>query len=227
MKKVVLSAAAFAMAFSSANADVMVDEYVVAEAVEASIFDSVFLGAGFGGNFLKASPSAEFKDNFYFEDLSNLKKNRLMGSVAFGAGKVLKNKMYIGGEVLFDMMKNKEETFEKEGTGTEVFLKANGLMTQFVGKIGYASQKNVLVYTKLACALSKVKVAATDGTDENTLDKSKTGASFVLGVGAEKAFCNKFSTALEVDYNFGFKAEKVRFNRGWNVRALVKYNVKY
>lgn len=226
MKKVVLSAAAFAMAFSSANADVMVDEYVVAEAVEASIFDSVFLGAGFGGNFLKASPSAEFKDNFDFEDLGNLKKNRLMGSVAFGAGKVLKNKMYFGGEVLFDMMKNKEETFKKEGTDTEVFLKANGLMTQFVGKIGYTSQKNVLVYTKLACALSKVKVEATGGAGKE-LDKSKTGASFVLGVGAEKAFCNKFSAALEVDYNFGFKAEKVRFNRGWNVRALVKYNVKY
>ena len=226
MEKVVLSAAAFAMAFSSANADVMVDEYVVAEAVEASIFDSVFLGAGFGGNFLKASPSAEFKDNFDFEDLSNLKKNRLMGSVAFGAGKVLKNKMYIGGEVLFDMMKNKEETFEKEGTDTEVFLKANGLMTQFVGKIGYASQKKVLVYTKMACALSKVKVGA-EAAGKEDLEKSKTGASFVLGVGAEKAFCNKFSTALEVEYDFGFKAEKVLFNRGWNVRALVKYNVKY
>ena len=224
MKKVVLSAAAFAMAFSSANADVMVDEYVVAEAVEASIFDSVFLGAGFGGNFLKASPTVEFKEDWTFDDLGNLKKNRLMGSVAFGAGKVLKNKMYIGGEVLFDMMKNKEETFEKDAN--KVTLKANGLQTQFVGKIGYTSQKNVLVYTKLACALSKVNVKAENGVNAD-LDKSKTGASFVLGVGAEKAFCNKFSAALEVDYNFGFKAEKVRFNRGWNVRALVKYNVKY
>ena len=225
MKKVVLSAAAFAMVFSSANADVMVDEYVIAEAVEASVFDSVFAGVGFGGNFLKASPTAEFKNDWAFEDLSNLKKNRLMGSVVLGAGKVLKNKIYVGGEVLFDMMKNKEETF-KEGTDTEVFLKANGLMTQFVGKIGYTSKKNVLVYGKMACALSKVKVFA-EATGKEDLDKSKTGASFVLGVGAEKAFCNKFSTALEVDYNFGFKAEKVRFNRGWNVRALVKYNVKY
>lgn len=223
MKKVVLSAAAFAMAFSSANADVMVDEYVVAEAVEASVFDSVFAGVGFGGNFLKASPTVEFKEDWDFEDLGNLKKNRLMGSVVLGAGKVLKNKMYIGGEVLFDMMKNKEETFEKDAN--KVTLKANGLQTQFVGKIGYTSQKNVLVYGKMACALSKVNVKAENGNAD--LDKSKTGASFVLGVGAEKAFCNKFSTALEVDYNFGFKAEKVRFNRGWNVRALVKYNVKY
>ncbi len=221
MKKVALSAAAFSMAFS-ANADVLVDEYVVAEAVEASVFDSVFAGAGFGGNFLKASPTAEFKENLDFDELGDMKKNRLMGSVVLGAGKVLKNKMYVGGEVLFDMMKNKEETFKKEGANDEVTLKANGLQTQFVGKIGYTSQKNVLVYTKLACALSKVNVKAS-----NDLDKSKTGASFVLGLGAEKAFCNKFSTALEVDYNFGFKAEEVRFNRGWNVRALVKYNVKY
>ena len=221
MKKVALSAAAFSMAFS-ANADVLVDEYVVAEAVEASVFDSVFAGAGFGGNFLKASPTAEFKENLDFDELGDMKKNRLMGSVVLGAGKVLKNKMYVGGEVLFDMMKNKEETFEKEDKSATVTLKANGLQTQFVGKIGYASQKNVLVYTKLACALSKVNVKANDD-----LDKSKTGASFVLGLGAEKAFCNKFSTALEVDYNFGFKAEKVRFNKGWNVRALVKYNVKY
>jgi opacity protein-like surface antigen len=224
MKKVVLSAAAFAMAFSSANADVMVDEYVIAEAVEASVFDSIYAGAGLGGNFLKASPTAEFKHDWSFEDLGNMKKNRLMGSVVLGGGKVLKNKVYVGGEVLFDMMKNKEETF-KTGN-TEVFLKANGLVTQFAGKVGYTSQKNVLVYGKVACALSRVKVnAKAAGKDE--LDKSKTGASFVLGLGAEKAFCNKFSTALEVDYNFGFKAEKVRFNRGWNVRALVKYNVKY
>ena len=217
MKKVALSAAAFAMAFS-ANADVMVDEYVVAEAVEASVFDSVYGGIGFGGNFLKASPSAEFKDAYF--DMGDMKKNRLMGSVVFGAGKVLKNKVYFGGEVLFDIMKNKVETFEDNGD--DVTLKANGLRTQFVGKIGYASQKNVLAYTKLACGLSKVKVNASDG-----LNKSKTGASFILGAGVEKAFCNKVSAAFEVDYDFGFKAEKVRFNRGWNVRALVKYNVKY
>ena len=57
----------------------------------------------------------------------------------------------------------------------------------------------------------------------------------MLGLGAEKAFCKKFSAALEADYNFGWKqkiktsaGEKdVRFNKGWNVRALVKYNVKY
>ena len=227
MKKVALSAAAFAMAFS-ANADVMVDEYVVAEAVEASIFDSVYAGAGFGGSFLKASPTTEFKDGAGadFKDMGDMKKNRLMGSIVLGGGKVLKNKMYFGGEVLFDLMKNKEETFENDTETASVTLRANGLQTQFVGKIGYASQKNVLVYTKLACAVSKAKVKAT-AAGVDILDKSKTGASFVLGVGAEKAFCNKFSTALEVDYNFGFKAEKVRFNRGWNVRALVKYNIKY
>ncbi len=222
MKKVVLSAAAFAIAFST-NADVMVDEYVVAEAVEASIFDSVFFGAGFGGNFLKASPSEDFKDNYGFNDMGNMKKNRFMGSLSFGAGKVLKNKLYIGGEVLFDLMKNKVEEFD-DGAGTEVTLRANGFVPQFVGKIGYAD-KNVLVYGKLACAVSKVKAIADGGN--NNLDESKTGASFVLGAGVERAFCNKFSTALEVDYNFGFKEEGVRFNRGWNVRALVKYNVKY
>ena len=81
-----------------------------------------------------------------------------------------------------------------------------------------------MVYTKLACAVSKANVKTSLDEDDGV---SKTGASFVLGVGAEKAFCNKFSTALEVEYDFGFKAEKVRFNRGWNVRALVKYNVKY
>jgi len=223
MKKVVLSAAAFAMAFSSANADVLVDEYVVAEAVEASVFDSVYAGAGFGGNFLKASPSADFKKEAEENggiDLGDMTKNRLMGSIVLGGGKVLKNKMYFGGEVLFDLMKNKEETFENEDGTDSITQRANGLQTQFVGKVGYTSQKNVLVYTKLACAVSKVKVNTPD-------EASKTGASFVLGVGAEKAFCNKFSTALEAEYDFGFKANDVRFNKGWNVRALVKYNVKY
>ena len=58
----------------------------------------------------------------------------------------------------------------------------------------------------------------------------------MLGVGAEKAFSNRFSTSLEAEYNFGGVDRRaagentpertLRWTKGWSVRALAKYNVK-
>lgn len=222
MKKVMLGAAVCAMAFS-ANADnvTVADELVIVEAARASAFNSIYGGLGIGGSFLKSSPRSAFKDKWNAKDMGDMKNNRFMGSFVLGGGKVFSNNVYVGGEFLADFMKSKSEKFNNEN----ITLKSNGFMPQIAAKLGYVFKNDTLVYGKLGCAWSKAKVEAKKA--DESLNSSKTSGSVVLGLGAEKAFCKKFSTAVEADYNFGFKSQDVRFNKGWTVRALVKYNVKY
>jgi len=199
MKKVMLSAAVCAMAFS-ANADVAQDVEAI-EVAQTSAFNSIYAGLGIGGSFLKCE---------------DYKANRFMGSFVLGGGKVFKNNVYAGAEVLCDAMKTKKW---KNGDNS---FQTNGFIPQIDAKVGYVFKNDALVYGKLGCAWSKV---AEYNKGKKTYSKSK--ASVVLGLGAEKAFCKKFSAAFEGDYNFGWKDDGVRFNKGWTVRALVKYNVKY
>ena len=57
--------------------------------------------------------------------------------------------------------------------------------------------------------------------------ESHTEACLVLGLGVEKALCKKFSARLEGDYNCGGKKGSVKFNKGFTIRALAAYNIKY
>ena len=243
MKKVLLSAAC-AVAFS-ANAGVA-EEVVVAETAQPA-FSSVYAGLGIGGSFLKsddityATEAEVASGKFKSKKTANLtpKANRFIGSFVLGAGKVFKNNVYAGAEFMMDFTKNKKLEFTGKGNaGTKAApvvgdlkgeVKIGGFIPQINVKAGYVFKNNTLAYAKLGCAWTKVSsnFVVTKGTNKNEVSHSKTKASFVLGLGAEKAFCKKFSAALEGDYNFGWKENGVRFNKGWNVRALVKYNVKY
>ncbi|MBO7641580.1 MAG: outer membrane beta-barrel protein [Alphaproteobacteria bacterium] len=234
MKKVMLSAAVCAMAFS-ANADVA-SEVEVIEAAQTSAFSSIYAGLGIGGSFLKSSDvKYESKDGKI--EKGNLKANRFIGSFVLGAGKVFSNNVYVGGEFLMDFTKNKKTEWELPNN-EKLEGKVGGYVPQLNLRLGYVFKNDVLAYAKLGCAWTKTsfKFFEKSGDDWKEIDgsgKSKTKASFVLGLGAEKAFCKKFSAAVEADYNFGWKHEfegtnqNVRWNKGWNVRALVKYNVKY
>lgn len=224
-----LSAAVCAMAFS-ANADVA-DDIVVADVIESSAFDSVYAGLGIGGSFLKSSTDITWQDlgDVSTSKLSDTKANRFIGSFVLGAGKVFNNKVYLGGEFLVDFTKNKKKEY-KENDVHYADLSMKGFIPQVVVKAGYAFRKDVLAYVKLGCAWTKASIYHVQA------DKtySKTKASFVLGLGGEKVFCKKFSAAIEGDYNFGWKTKfsddikkDSRCNKGWTVRALVKYNVKY
>ena len=217
MKKVMLGAAVCAMAFS-ANAE----DVVVVESARTSAFNSIYAGAGIGGSFLKSDSEAR-----YFDKDGNhqdkMKANRFIGSFVLGGGKVFSNNVYAGAELLMDWGKNKKfEIYDKSKKHTDDFS-MKGFIPQIDAKVGYVFKNDALVYGKLGCAWSKV--SGYDRSKDET--SSKTKASVVLGLGAEKAFCKKFSTALEGDYNFGWKEDGFRFNKGWTVRALVKYNVKY
>ncbi|MBO6055663.1 MAG: hypothetical protein J6P84_01605 [Alphaproteobacteria bacterium] len=113
-------------------------------------------------------------------------------------------------------------------------VKIGGFVPQLNLKAGYVFKNNTLVYGKLGCAWTKVSIDSyykKSGSDEWTKNEdesfSKTKPSLILGLGAEKSFGKKFSAAVEADYNFGWKHKGYKANKGWNVRALVKYNVKY
>ncbi len=215
MKKAMLGALVCALMFS-ANAE---DIEVVENNIQAGDFSTVYAGLGMGGNFLK--------DNV---------GNRFMGSLVIGAGKQFNNNIYIAGEFLGDFAKS----VKKEETVNNVFNKASlsGIVPNLNFKVGYVFKKNVLVYGKVGCSWRKTTL------QKNDTKESKKKASIVLGAGVERIFCKKFSAALEGDYNFGYnwnykieykdgnvsrtKEDKAKdLGAGWNIRALVKYNIKY
>ncbi len=211
MKKVMLSAAVCAMVFS-ANAE----EVEVAEAVSASVFSSIYAGLGIGGSFFKTT----------LEGLDTMKANSFIGAFVIGGGKVFQNNAYLGGEFLIDFTKNRKKMGYLNDKSN---LQMKGFRPQVDVKLGYATHHGVLGYGKFGCAWSKLSFC--DGIH----DYSKNKTSFVLGAGAEKIFCKKFSTSIEADYNFGFKLDnkettgikKIQANKGWTVRALAKYNIRY
>jgi opacity protein-like surface antigen len=226
------------MAFA-ANADVA-EEVVVAETAQ-SVFSSIYAGFGIGGSFLESN-NIEYKDKDGKDAKDKLKANRFIGSFVLGGGKVFNNNVYAGAEFLMDFTKNKKKEWETNSGNGKLEGKVGGFVPQLNVRAGYVFKNNVLAYAKLGCAWTKasVKPFTKNGNNWDEVkgkSMSKTKAAFVLGLGAEKAFCKKFSAAVEADYNFGWKqkiADKnlkdeqdVRFNKGWNVRALVKYNVKY
>lgn len=205
MKKVVLGVVVGAMAFS-ADASVQVSD-----------FSSVYGGLGLGGSFMRSTLDDSAKED--------VKANRFLGSLVLGGGKILNEKMYIGGEFLADFMKNRTKHYDDSN------IQMKGFIPQIDLKLGYAFRNNSLAYGKFGCAWSKISQYYS--VEDKTYSKNK--ASFVVGLGAEKAFCKRFSTALEGDYNFGFKVsdnapaagQHIRSNKGWTVRALVKCHVKY
>ena len=228
MKKVTLCAAVCAMTFS-ANADVA--GVVAPEATPTCVFSSVYGGVGIGGSFLKAGDISYTVFSSQKEAKFTPKANRFVGSVVLGGGKVFSNKVYAGAEFLMDFTKNKkhEITDVDHTTGeSRIEGKVGGFIPQIDVKAGYVFKNATLAYAKLGCAWTKFSYEQfRKDTGAKVDGESKTKASVTLGLGVEKAFRNKISAAIEGDYNFGNKIKDVRVNKGWSVRALVKYNIKY
>ena len=195
--KKVALCAASALLFAGASAD---DVVVVEETVAAqtNCFDSVYGGLGIGGNFLKS------RDERF---------NRFSGNVAFGAGKVFNSRYYVGAEFMMDYAKSRKKSID----GKEV--KVNGVVPQLSARFGYVFNDANLAYLKAGANKSRISISG----------KNSSKIAPVVGLGYERCFCKKFSTAVEGEYAFGFKPENEtkRVNKGWTVRAFVKYNVKY
>lgn len=252
MRKVISGIAICAMAFSVSAKDVDAEQVV-----QDSLFDGIYAGLGIGGSFLKTTGGIPENG---FNLTEELEADRFIGSVVVGAGKVI-NKVYGGFEILLDISKNKKGQIADIGAdGNWKNVKSDvdmrGYIPQINLKAGYSFSPDTVIYGKIGCAWSKVS-SSYDGSKETTNKakgtNSKTKTSIVLGVGAEKIFSNRFSTSLEVDYNFGGRdkyhvdakaevrnpqtgelvdaaesehEETLHWSKGWSIRALAKYNVK-
>ena len=236
MKKIVASTALAALLSPAVNADTTVvtaheEPAIVEQAPEECCtpdFGGIQFILGIGGSFLKAE--LKDKDNGTNEKISK-NANRFIGTVGIGGGKVFKDKFYAGLEVLFDFTKAKDwsEEIAYRGISQKVTLKSNGLFTSLGLRLGYIVPKyNTMVYFKVAGSHSSVK-ASDLGRDNVEIKAAKIVPTLALGV--EKAFCKKFTARLEGEYRFkGTKkvdGYEVRGNDGFNIRALVSYNVRF
>lgn len=221
MKKIALMALALAMTSASFAEDVVISEQ--AAPVE-NAFDTFYFGLGIGGSFVKYDGANDAMKQVNVK--LNEKCNRFIGSAVIGAGKTFKQRFYAGAEILMDFTKAKTKTVEKQIAGANVKVegKFQGITPQFAVRLGYVNPCwNTLFYGKMGVAYNK-GYGTVAGIDQK-FDEKKAG--FVLGLGVEKMFCKKFSARLEGDYNFGNKKNGVKFNKGFTVRALVAYNIKY
>ena len=200
MKRVLFVLAAILMSFAGVNAmegndsslEVMDDGSSEAD-VAGSLFNNAYLAYGLGGSFLH-SGDAKF--------------NRWMGVVGLGVGHAF-NKIYVGGECLFDIMRSKS----KENGD----IKSNGLHSQLALKAGWIGGGTTLFYGKFGGAHSKGKYYGND----------RSKFSSLIGGGVYRAFNAKYGAGVEADYNTGFKENGKKINQGWNLRVLLHYNVPF
>ncbi len=252
MRKVISGIAICAMTFSVSAKDVDAEQVV-----QDSLFDGIYAGLGIGGSFLKTTGGIP-ENGFNLSE--ELEADRFTGSVVVGVGKVI-NKVYGGFEILLDISKNKKsskfidlyQANDSKSHDGSAYIDMKGYIPQINLKAGYSFSHDTIVYGKVGCSWSKLSSSfthpevAAGGAGESAYDKtpatsgtsSKTKASIILGVGAEKIFSNRFSTSLEVDYNFGATAKgtettdtnettekTLHWTKGWSIRALAKYNVR-
>jgi hypothetical protein len=229
MKKIAFAATAFlsyAAALAS-EATTVVNEEEVAPC--GCAFDSVYLGLGIGGSFLKSKVEVD-------KDSKSTNVNRFIGSVLLGAGKTFK-KFYIGAEGLLDFTKSKssEDSHKDKDSGKEVkgTLRNSGVSPQFGIRLGVVIKDNWLLFFKVAGVYDKVKLKV--GDREGSCSKITPA----LSLGIERSFCKKFSARLEGQYVFGAsktakfnigdkeKDVKIKNDGGFIIRALCAYNIKY
>ncbi len=235
MKKIALMAATLATANFAFAEDVVVTEEA-APAYE-NAFDTFYFGLGMGGSFVKYDGSVDIKGNNSVK--LNKRCNRFIGSAVIGAGKTFRQNFYVGAEFLMDFTKSKTKEITSDikigndnGKAT-ANCKYQGFTPQFDVRFGYVNPSlNALFYGKAGIVYNKYKgtldyKAGDDAANKGSLEISGHKMGFVLGLGAEKMFCKKFSGRLEGDYNFGGKKDGIKFNKGFTIRALVAYNIKY
>lgn len=194
-------------------------------------FDSFYLAAGIGGDFVNNDDMTEDCNYAYTKDMSGLsadisarklkdrKTNRVMGSFIVGAGKTFDYGIYVGLEGGIDLAQSKKHDLQIEhGPNTTGFkvktdgkIKNNGISYSLGARFGLVSN-NMLVYFKPSIQFSKTVIEGyTNEYDTNVFVTEKTGKSgygsknkaFALALGVERAFCNNnFSVRLEGEYVF-------------------------
>ncbi len=202
--------------------------------VEQNCFDAIYGGLGIGGSFRNMDADAQHSDVplFIWRDSKNF--NRFMGSIVLGCGKAFEGKYYLGLEALVDLSNSKKKDYFLNSIKCE----SKGFNPQLGIRLGYVFNNDNLFYFKAGMGYSKIKAILVETNENSNIIKY----SPFIGLGLEKAFYNNFSARLEAEYHFGknksyqwynlntgewarIKAKKI--NKGFVVRALINYNIKY
>ncbi|MDR2107517.1 MAG: hypothetical protein LBO73_03285 [Holosporaceae bacterium] len=202
-------------------------------------FKGIYLSLGLGGSFLKHKSSLKepvtdgLGDRFTLADRLTL--NRFFGTVALGGGWTFCKRFYLGGEGLIDFAKSCSDVLvsDKDSVESDLKIKTRGITPGLALRLGYV-RKGWMFYVKPAVSFPRVK--AEGFTQGKEWDTSKAGYSVALGI--DKSFSKKFSARFEGEYSFGSNNKKIdltdagqenwlkiKFNRGFNIRALCSYNV--
>ncbi|MDR1334302.1 MAG: hypothetical protein LBJ71_03725, partial [Holosporaceae bacterium] len=171
--------------------------------------------------------AASVKGNIVKKDI-----NRFAGTTVLGAGKVFDNSIYLGGEVLVDFCKTRKSDLEVHIGGTTTTIgtvKNSGIIPSLALRTGWVNN-DCLFFVKLGAALPYTTYDSS--TSSNFFKMSK--ASCRIGLGFEKFLGKKFSGRLEGEYAVGHKKARTlnginlesKAGIGFNIRALVAYNIK-
>lgn len=183
----IISVSAAALMFANALCDVAANEevkanedVVIEDAVEgnttSNAFNSVYLGLGIGGSFLKHSTETiekvpEADPTKWTYGTHSPKANRVMGTLVAGAGKTFNDHFYFGGDVMLDIMKSKKKSYEYKpdiaagvlnGDPNITFreqTKCKGFAGNIGVRFGYVSNSDVLTYFKIGGAFNKATVS--------------------------------------------------------------------
>ncbi|MDR2157877.1 MAG: outer membrane beta-barrel protein [Holosporaceae bacterium] len=221
MKKV-LAAVMGALVFSAGADEAVISEDLTSAGSE---FSGVYFGLGVGGNFVK-NKADYYLNNVFLCSIADHRINRFVGTVVFGGGKTFANKFYVGGEFLLDFAKLSSYNIGFTN------CKVRGIVPELALRLGYV-KNDLMFYVKPG--VSFVNYSERDIRDgREGADISK--AVYSLGLGVEKTICKKFSTRLECEYLFPAKKKfrqsinypkaNYKIHNGFNLRALVVYNVK-
>lgn len=194
-------------------------------------FDSFYLAAGIGGDFVNNDDMTEDCNYSYTKDMGGLaieksarklkdrKTNRVMGSFIVGAGKTFDHGIYAGLEGSIDIAQSKKHDLQIEHAPDSVEFKVktngkiknDGVSYSLGARFGLVSN-NVLVYIKPSIQFNKTSIEGyTNEYNTSIFVTENTGKSgygsknkaFALALGVERAFCNNnFSVRLEGEYVF-------------------------
>lgn len=193
---------------------------------ERSSFDGFYLGAGIGGS---------FSQNKYDGVMKKQNVNRFIGDIHVGYGKVLRERFYLGLEVLLegtstktsdaelndDLKKNLGEILKKidkmfDGAITDPKLSAKvknkGITPEVTVKVGYVAA-NCMFYAKAGAAKPRTEIdvfgSAKVGATEHRghFVEKITKVKPVIAIGAARAFGNRWNANVEVGYQFKQKVQ--------------------
>ncbi|MDR2645573.1 MAG: hypothetical protein LBC04_00060 [Holosporaceae bacterium] len=255
MKKIMLASlmSTFALSVSAEDGAVIGENSSLGEATR---FDGLYLGFGLGGSSLRNKAEVvEIKVGQTTIDRSNKTLNKLnskgiFGVAALGAGKVIREKWYLGGEVSLDFGKSKSKKIEPandwtitvggvvttipKGTDTGITMRNRGITPELAFRAGYVVKGAWLIYFKPSLYFPQTKLKWDEGKKTASISKAR----FAVALGIEHPFCEKFTARVEIGHGSKSSKEftverdgstkfKATSGRGFTLRALVTYNLSH